>query len=94
MPFINQTPGFFNRASIEALNQGQVGVYGLYKPGHWIYVGQGDIRQRLLDHLNDDNPCITREQPMHWVAEVTLQRDAREIELIAELKPSCNQRLG
>ena len=28
----------------------------------WVYIGSGDIRQRLLDHI-DDNPCITQEQP-------------------------------
>ena len=95
MPFVQQTPRAFTRGSVEALNPNQVGVYGLYKPGSWVYIGKGDIRQRLLDHLNGGNPCITRLQPTHWVDEVTPgDPSARERQLIAELQPLCNQRVG
>jgi hypothetical protein len=71
------------------------GVYGLFKQGTWVYVGKGDIRQRLLDHLNGDNPCITRQAPTDWVAEV-IQGDPtnREKQLISELNPVCNQKVG
>ena len=41
-------------------------------------MGRGDIRQRLLDHINGDNPCITRNAPTHWVDEVTSNAEARE----------------
>ena len=95
MPFVQQTPRLFSRQNIEALTPGQMGVYGLYKQGGWAYVGKGDIRQRLLDHLNGDNPCITRQSPMHWVAEVTPgDPSARERQLTLELQPSCNLRVG
>ena len=95
MPFLQQNPRAFNRADVEALNTEQIGVYGLYKPGVWIYIGKGDIRRRLSDHLNGDNPCITRQGPTNWVGEVT-QGDpsARERELILEFSPHCNQRVG
>jgi hypothetical protein len=56
MPFVQQTPRIFNRENVEALNPNQLGVYGLFKQGKWIHVGKGDIRQRLLAHLNGDNP--------------------------------------
>ena len=94
MPFPPQTPGDFNRDSIIALGQGQYGGYGLFRGNQWIYVGKGDIRQRLLDHLNGDNPCITRTSPTHWVDMVTSDADSQEKELIRGLTPSCNQRVG
>ena len=95
MPFPEQTPKTFTRASIEALRSGQVGVYGLFRGTVWIYVGKGDIRQRLLDHLNGDNSCITRERSTHWV-DVLTQGDPseRERQLILELTPLCNRRVG
>ncbi len=94
MPFSQQSSRIFNRANVEGLGQNQYGVYGLLREGTWIYVGKGDIRQRLLDHLNGDIPCITREQPTHWVDEVISNMDERERQLILELNPVCNQRAG
>lgn len=95
MPFVQQTPRSFNRQNIEALNLNQNGVYGLFKQGEWIYVGKGDIRARLLAHLNGDNPCITRKAPTHWVDEVVAGDPSnREKTLIVELQPSCNQKVG
>ena len=94
MPFPQQDPRPFTRAGIEALNPNQLGVYGIFKQGQWIYIGKGDIRERLLDHLNGDNPCITRYVPTHFVAEITTNMDERERQLIMEFQPACNQRLG
>ncbi len=94
MPFPEQIARSFTNASVYPLSPNQMGVYGLFRPGHWIYIGKGDIRQRLLDHLNGDNPCILGEGPTHWVDEVTPLMDAREKQLILELKPSCNQIAG
>lgn len=95
MPFIQQDPRQFARWSIEALAPNQHGVYGLWNATVWLYVGRGDIRQRLLDHLDGDNPYITRQRPTHFVAEL-IPGDAsqREKQLIAELRPLCNQRFG
>lgn len=95
MPFIEQTSRAFNREAIERLDPNQTGVYGLFRKDAWVYVGKGDIRQRLLDHLNGDNPCITREGPTGIMAEVTGgDPSARERALILELKPICNIRVG
>lgn len=96
MPFPDQTPKPYTRAQVEALRPGQMGVYGLFKTGTWVYVGQGDIRQRLLDHFSD-NPRITRQAATHWVDELVADEQARrrrEAQLIAELSPVCNQRVG
>ncbi len=95
MGFPNQTPRAFSRANVEAITPGQFGCYGLFiNGGGWVYVGKGDIRKRLLDHLNSDNPCITRNRPTHWVDIVTSSMDAPEKALILELQPSCNKKVG
>lgn len=94
MPFPNQTPRAFTKANVESLNPSQMGCYGLYRANSWVYIGKGDIRDRLLKHLNGDNPCITRQQPTHWVDMVTSDYDNQEKRLILELGPICNQRVG
>jgi hypothetical protein len=94
MPFTTQTPRPFSKVDVESLNLNQMGVYGLYRQGIWIYIGKGDIRQRLLDHIIGDNPCISRNNPTHWVAEVTANMDVREKQLLLEFNPTCNQRFG
>jgi len=97
MPFTQQTPRQFNSNDVESLNINQYGVYGLLKEGTFIYVGKGDIRQRLLDHLNGDNPCISRLQPTHWVGEICRDEVSaieREKNLIVELDPTCNKKIG
>lgn len=94
MPFPEQTPRSFTRANIEALSLNQIGCYGLFQQGVWIYVGRGDIRSRLLDHLNGDNPCITQQNPTHWVDVVTNDDEQVEKQLIVELNPVCNQKVG
>jgi hypothetical protein len=71
-------------------------VYGLFRAGQWIYIGKGNIRERLLAHFNGDNPYILRAQPTHWVGEALLdpQMSLREKELILLHKPLCNQKVG
>ena len=94
MPFPEQSPREFTKANILAINPNQIGCYGLFRQDQWIYVGRGDIRARLLAHLNGDNACITQAGPTHWVDEVTSQDEDREKELIVEFDPSCNRRVG
>lgn len=96
MAFAQQDPRAFTRSDILALNAGQMGVYGIFKVGSWVYVGKGDIRERLLSHLNGDNPCILNAGPTHWVGEVCTdpEMSRREKALIAELQPPCNDRIG
>jgi len=95
MPFINQNPRPYTRDNIEALAPNQNGVYGIFNDTHWIYVGKGDIRERMLAHFDGDNPCINNNFPTRWVAEKwTSDPSEREKELILELRPSCNRRVG
>jgi hypothetical protein len=95
MPFPKQTPRAFTRANVEMLDPNQIGVYGLLRQNVWVYIGKGDIRQRLLDHLDGDNPWIIREKPTHWFDEVTNgDPSRREESLIIEYRPICNKRVG
>ncbi len=94
MPFIKQDPRPFTKQGIEILNPNQNGVYGIFRNDTCVYVGRGDIRARLLDHLSGGNPRITRERPTHFFAELAQNDVAREKELIIELNPLANQKVG
>jgi len=94
MAFPPQTPRLFTKAAIEVLNPNQNGVYGIFREGCWIYVGRGDIRARLLSHVAGNNPAITAQRPTHFVAAVTQNDVALERQLILELKPVANQKVG
>ena len=45
----------FTQAQIETINPNQSGVYGLLRANAWIYLGRGNIRERLLGHLHGDH---------------------------------------
>ena len=94
MPFPKQGGRAFTRANIELLQPNQYGVYGLFRPDAWVYVGMGDIRGRLLNHLNGDNPSITRERPAGYVTWVTSNAADAERQVIHELKPIANSKAG
>jgi hypothetical protein len=94
MPFPAQTPRLFTKAAIEVLNPNQNGVYGLFRQDHWIYVGRGDIRDRLLSHVARNNPAITAQRPTHFVTMVTTNDVVAERQLIVELQPLANQKVG
>lgn len=94
MPFPPQTARLFTKAAIEVLNPNQNGVYGIYRSDRWIYVGRGDIRARLLSHVAGNNPAITAQRPTHFVAMVTANDVAVERQLIVELQPIANQKVG
>jgi len=94
MPFLKRLGQPFTQRVIETLAPNQLGVYGLYRGNVWVYVGSGNIRDRLLAHLRGDNPRITAAQPTHWIDEVTAIMVGREKQLILELNPTANQRLG
>ena len=94
MPFNSNHTGAFNQAEIEALSPDQMGVYGIYRQGQWIYIGSGDIRERLLSHLlgaDSADACILAREPASWIAEVTPSYRGRAAVLSKEFDPPCNQ---
>ena len=84
----------YTKEDAEKLKKKQMGVYGIYKKGTWIYVGRGDIRDRMLAHIGGDNPCITRQKPTRWVGELSDDPVALEKKYIKELNPVCNKKVG
>jgi hypothetical protein len=94
MPFPHQVPMRFTREDIMRLLPNQIGCYGLFSGQQWIYVGKGNIRDRLLDHLRGDNALINSMRPTHFVAVQTVECDQVEKDLIRECRPLCNQKVG
>ena len=99
MPFPQQTALAFNKATVESLEDGKKGCYGLFQQAQtgrvWIYVGKADnMRKRLLEHVNGDNPCITKYRPSHFVTVLASNNENLEKQLIGELDPYCNKKVG
>lgn len=93
MPFPQQNRLSFNQ--VGTLNPNQTGCYGIFRAdGTPIYVGKGDLRARLMAHLNGDNPCIMRGQPSYVLTALANPPDEMEKHLIIEYQPICNQRVG
>ncbi len=95
MPFIKQDPHPFTRKGIEVLDPGQIGVYGIMDhSGSMLYVGKGDIRERLLEDVWN-NRCVKTMGAALYVADV-LHTDPDELakELIREYDPPCNHKVG
>jgi hypothetical protein len=67
------------------------GVYAIFTPRRWLYVGEtDDIRRSLLDHLNDAGADgLVRTGPLSFSFEVVppAERVARRRALVAELAP-------
>lgn len=87
----------WNRDSIISYAPSASGVYAVFKPQRWIYIGEtGDIRARLLEHYGGDDPCITENAPTGFQFEAvpSARRVARQDQLILALNPACNRRLG
>lgn len=70
------------------------GVYSLLnKDGKALFIGKGNIRERLLSHWNQENSTdaeIWSYAPTFFRFELTTRPAEREAELIREFKPSCN----
>jgi len=97
MPFpTNQPDRPFTKEGIEGIEEGQQGCYGIFRDDTCVYVGRGDIRGRLMDHLNGDIPEILEENPTHFVGSLAEGKDQKDLEiaLILEYEPTCNKRLG
>ncbi len=91
MPFTHPRRPY-NKESILTLDPNQNGVYGIFGYLSALYIGSGDLRERLLAHMNGDNPCITKNTPKEWTGEVVPgDPKEREAELIREYRPICNQ---
>jgi hypothetical protein len=71
------------------------GVYVLYTPRQWVYVGESDdVRQSLFRHLNEPDACLKRCGPLSFSFELISppERHARHAALTKELRPICGSR--
>ena len=69
------------------------GVYTLFTPRQWIYVGESaDIRQSLFRHLNEPPAWMIHSPPLSFSFEPVPagERVSRKQALIAELGPAYN----
>ena len=99
MPFPTQDPRPYTIEGAQSIKTGQRGLYGLIQVQEdsraWIYIGRAeDIRERLLEHLNEDDPCLGSYPPTHFVTAITQDPVKVEKELILEYDPECNKRVG
>ena len=71
------------------------GVYCLRdKDGKALFIGKGNVRERLLSHWNRENSTdakIWSHAPATFRFELTDHPVEREVELVQDLKASCNQ---
>ena len=92
MPFQIQVPLMFTRLAIETIPEEYIGVYGILDAlGQCIYIGRGNIRERLLAHFNGDNQRILRCKPASFVFETTPLNVIREKVLLNEYDPPANK---
>jgi len=91
LKFPAQTPMPFTREGVEGIDEGQVGCYALLDAERVIVlIGSGDIRARLLAHLEAPGPALAEARPTHWMGVVTPKAAVLERELIASYRPRCN----
>lgn len=71
------------------------GVYFLSKSASddgIIYIGRADnLRERLFQHPDPENPCLEKKDISYFAYEVTNNSKEREEELIGEYDPECNR---
>jgi len=91
MRFPPMTPMSFRREELEAIDEGQEGIYALLRGETFVYIGSGEIRGRLLAHLAGDPPCVARERPDRWIAVATPRAAEWTPRLVAEYDPVCNR---
>ena len=94
MPFNPFTPRSLTVASVSMNAPAAPGIYGVTNAGGWIYIGQSDnIQSSLLEHLQDNNSRLMREQPTGFVFELcgAAGRSARQDRLVLEYEPRVNR---
>ncbi len=86
-------PFNYDRKTITAIAPKAPGVYLLWRPDRWIYVGEClDLRSRLIAHAEGDDERIDQEAPRGFGFELITgadQRAARREALIRDLAPAC-----
>lgn len=94
MPFNQFTPRNFTSDSVRMYAPVASGVYGISNAREWIYIGETDnIRNSLMNHLQETNTALIKREPTGFVFEVCdqAQRSSRQDRLVGEYGPACNR---
>ena len=89
MRFPPQKPRPFELSAIAALRPGVLGCYGLFRRERWVLIGAGDVRARLLAHLEGDRPWEPVDEPTHWVLVETPEYETAARDLVVACAPTC-----
>lgn len=93
MPFPDQARRSFAAAEIERLPPGKRGVYGLFNDAGCVFVGKGNLRERLLLHLKsgytEEAHCVRKNAPAWFLIEETENFIVRHMGLVVEYAPRC-----
>ena len=93
MPWNGSAACIYDEASIHRSAPTHSGVYVILSLGRWLYVGEsGSIRGSLWLQYSGVNPCVTANEPTHFMYELVPDADraARRRELILEFQSVCN----
>jgi hypothetical protein len=66
------------------------GIFGLFKPGAWVYIASTkNIRQALLYYMDGNMPWVSQQQPQQFAFEIVdrRRRALRCSELTTEYRP-------
>ena len=94
LPISMVVSSFTEEAIKEHSDESDMGVYLIlsYPRNCWVYIGEGEIQDRLLRHLS--NETILEKDPSGWMAIRISDREARskrEKKLIQVLDPVVNR---
>ncbi|MCK6461231.1 MAG: hypothetical protein L6Q95_15215 [Planctomycetes bacterium] len=93
MPFPDQPRRPLTPDEIARVPEGKRGVYGLFSDEGCVFVGKGNLRERLLAHLKpgytEEARCIRRSAPTWFLYEETENFVVRHMGLVVEYAPKC-----
>ena len=93
MPFPEQPRRPFTVEEVGRIVPGRRGVYGLFNEEGCIFVGKGNLRERLSMHLKpgytEDARCIRKCAPTWFFVEETENFVVRHMGLVVEYAPKC-----
>ena len=93
MPFPEQPRRPFVAAEIDKLPPAPRGVYGLFNEAGCVFVGKGNLRERLRLHLkpgySEEAQCVRKNAPTYFLIEETENFVVRHMGLTVEYAPKC-----
>ncbi len=93
MPFPDQPRHPFTPEEVARVPEGKRGVYGLFNDLGCVFVGKGNLRERLLLHLKpgytEEARCIRKLAPTYFLLEETENFVVRHMGLAVEYAPRC-----